>query len=81
MIWGELFWLGGIPLAAFLHLLSMPMLFVVSFLTGFLTMLFDVSAMSYLPSLIERKDLIVGGALGVAQGLQWAMIVVIIGLQ
>ena len=59
---GRALLLGSIPLAAFLHLLSMPMLYAVSFLTGFLTLLFDVSAMSYLPSLIERKDLIEGNS-------------------
>jgi MFS family permease len=49
--------LAVIPLAALFDVLSLPMLFAVALVMGTLTVLFDVSWQSYLPSLVGRKEL------------------------
>jgi MFS family permease len=49
--------LGSIPVAYALGVLTMGQLYVVGFITGILTVLFDVAYMSYLPSLVERDQL------------------------
>lgn len=49
--------LGGIPLAFLAGVLSLPLLAVVSFLVGVLTVFFDVAYQAYLPSLVERGQL------------------------
>ena len=50
--------LGTIPLAAVLHRLNMAHLYVVATVTGIFTVLFDVSYQAYLPSLVNRADLV-----------------------
>jgi len=50
--------LASIPLAAILNLLSVPQLFVTAFLSGVLTVFFDVAYLSYVPILVGRDDLI-----------------------
>jgi MFS family permease len=54
--------LVSIPLAAFLHLLRMEQLYVVTFLTGILTTFFDVAYVAYLPSLVRREELLEGNS-------------------
>ena len=49
--------LGLVPLAAFTHSLSMPVLLTIAALAGALTVLFDVAYQSYLPVLVPREDL------------------------
>ena len=51
-----------IPLAAFAHRISMPQLYVVIALTGFCSVFFDVAYQSYLPSLVEREELVDGNS-------------------
>lgn len=46
-----------VPLAALLGWLSMPLLYAVGLGTGVLTVLFDVGILSYVPGLVERRQL------------------------
>jgi MFS family permease len=52
--------LASIPAAAGLHSLHMAQLYAVSFVVGVLTVFFDVAYQSYLPSLVEREQLVDG---------------------
>ncbi len=52
------FLLLSIPIAAIFDLLSMPLLYVVAFAVGIFTVFFDVSYMSFLPSLVGRDRLV-----------------------
>jgi MFS family permease len=52
--------LASIPVAAGLHSLHMAQLYAVSFAVGVLTVFFDVAYQSYLPSLVEREQLVEG---------------------
>lgn len=54
--------LASIPVAAVAGALSMPQLYVVGFLTGTLTVFFDVADQSYLPSVVGRDQLVDGNA-------------------
>jgi MFS family permease len=54
--------LASIPIAAFAHRLSMAQLYVVIALAGFCTVFFDVAYQSYLPSLVERENLLEGNS-------------------
>jgi MFS family permease len=54
--------LGSIPLAAALGHLTLGQLYVVGFVVGTLTVFFDVSYQSYLPSLVERAQLVEGNS-------------------
>jgi MFS family permease len=54
--------LGSIPLASLLDALSLGQLYLVAFLVGILTTFFDVAYLSYLPTLIERDDLLEGNS-------------------
>ena len=54
--------LGSVPVAWWLHALSMPQLYVVGLLTGVLTVFFDVAYQSYLPHLVGRDNLVEGNA-------------------
>lgn len=49
--------LGSIPLAFLMGVLNLPLLAVVSFLVGVLTVFFDVAYQAYLPSLVLRGQL------------------------
>ncbi|GIE97675.1 MFS transporter [Paractinoplanes rishiriensis] len=49
--------IGLVPVAGLLHLLTMEWLYLIAFLVGILTVLFDVGVLSYVPSVVERKDL------------------------
>src|SRR5215218_1876712 len=50
--------LGTIAFAPFTDALTIGQLYVVGFLVGTLTVFFDVAYQSYLPSLVERRDLV-----------------------
>lgn len=53
---------GSVPLAWAFGALHMEQLYVVALLAGVCTVFFDVSYQSYLPALVERKDLIEGNS-------------------
>lgn len=55
--WGRALALASIPLAYFLDVLTLGQLYAVGLVVGTLTMLFDVSYQSYLPSVVERDSL------------------------
>jgi len=55
---GRALLLVTIPAAAFLGVLTMVQLYVVGFLTGVLSVFFDVASRSYLPTLIDRCQLV-----------------------
>lgn len=59
---GRAFVLGSIPLAALLGLLSMGQLYVVAFLAGLLTVLFNIAHISLLPSLVNHEQLVEGNS-------------------
>src|SRR5450631_693476 len=50
--------LSTIPLAAALHRLNMAHLYAVATLAGILTVLFDVSYQAYVPTLVNRAELV-----------------------
>ena len=54
--------LASVPVAYWLGALTMAQLYVVGFLVGIATVFFDVAYQSYLPSLVERQQLIDGNA-------------------
>jgi len=55
--WGRALALGTIPLAYVLDILTLGQLYVVGLLVGTLTMFFEISYQSYLPSLVGRDEL------------------------
>lgn len=59
---GRLLAIGSIPFAATLGRLALPQLYVVGFVTGILTVFFDVAYQSYLPALVARDQLVDGNA-------------------
>ena len=52
--------LATVPIAYVLGVLTMTQLYVIGFVVGTLTVLFDVAYQSYLPSLVERDQLVDG---------------------
>ncbi len=54
--------LGSIPIAFVLGVLTIWQLYVVGFVVGCFTVFFDVAYQSYLPSIVERDDLVEGNA-------------------
>ena len=54
--------LGSIPAAAALGHLTLTQLYVAGFATGTLTVFFDVGYQSYLPSIVERSQLVEGNS-------------------
>lgn len=54
--------LASIPIAFFLGVLTIWQLYLVGFVTGCLTVFFDVAYQAYLPSLVEREDLVEGNS-------------------
>ena len=55
--WGRAVVLGTVPLAYLLDVLTLGQLYAVEFAAGVLTMMFDLSYQSYLPSVVERDEL------------------------
>ena len=54
--------LGSIPVAAAFGHLTLAQLYIAGFITGTLTVFFDVSYQSFLPSLVDRSQLVEGNA-------------------
>src|SRR6266511_3191118 len=54
--------LGSIPVAAATGHLTLAQLYVAGFATGSLTVFFDVAYQSYLPSIVERAQLVDGNS-------------------
>jgi len=54
--------LASVPVAWQLGVLTIEQLYVVGFVTGVLTVFFDVSYQSYLPSLLERDQILEGNS-------------------
>jgi MFS family permease len=54
--------LGSIPVAAAVGHLALPQLYVAGFVTGTLTVFFDVAYQSYLPSVVDRAQLVDGNS-------------------
>lgn len=50
--------LGSIPVLASLKLLNIHLLYLIAFCVGVLTLFFDVAYHSFLPSIVEREDLL-----------------------
>jgi hypothetical protein len=59
---GRLVALASIPLVHSAATLTIAQLYVVAFVTGVLTVFFDVAYQSYLPELVERYELVEGNA-------------------
>lgn len=59
---GRMIALGSIPVAFVFGILHLYQLYVVAAVVGIFTVFFDVTYQSYLPSLIERTDLIEGNS-------------------
>ena len=59
---GRALLLGSIPITALLGYLSMTQLYIVTFLTALLAILFDVAYQSFLPSLIAHEQLVEGNS-------------------
>ena len=59
---GRALLLASIPLAYWLDVLTIWQLYVVGFVVGILTVFFDVSYQSYLPSLVKRDALVEGNS-------------------
>ena len=60
--WGRALALGSIPVAFAAGALTLVQLYLVGFVAGTLTVFFDVSYQSYLPSLVEREQLSEGNS-------------------
>jgi len=54
--------LGSVPFAWARHALTLGQLYVVALVVGILTVFFDVAYQSYLPTLIDRVDLVEGNS-------------------
>jgi MFS family permease len=54
--------LGSVPLAAAIGHVTIWQLYIVGFVTGTLTVFFDVAYQSYLPSLVAKEQLVEGNA-------------------
>jgi len=59
---GRAILLGSIPCAALLDRLDLGLLYVVGFIVGILTVLFDVAYQSFLPTLVQRLNLVEGNS-------------------
>ncbi|MBA2755953.1 MAG: MFS transporter [Chloroflexi bacterium] len=57
---GRAVMLASVPIAYALDVLTMAQLYIVGFVVGTLTVFFDVAYQSYLPSLVERDQLVDG---------------------
>ncbi|HEY1337610.1 MAG TPA: MFS transporter [Bryobacteraceae bacterium] len=59
---GRALLLGSVPVAALLHRLGMPQLYVIAAAAGLLTVLFDVSYQAFIPSLVGPDNLLEGNS-------------------
>jgi MFS family permease len=53
---------AAVAVLALVHVLAIPQLYLLGFLTGVLTVFFDVSYQAYLPSLVDRAQLVEGNS-------------------
>jgi MFS family permease len=60
---GRAMLLGTIPVAAYLNILSMWQLYIIGFLVGVASIFFNVASKSYLPSVINRNQLVDGNSM------------------
>src|SRR5439155_24970519 len=54
--------LASVPIAYELGRLTLPQLYIVAFVNGILTVFFDVAYQAYLPSIVERDQLVEGNS-------------------
>lgn len=54
--------LASVPLAAWLHILSLNQLYLVAVLVGAMSVLFDLADHAYLPGLVDKRQLVDGNA-------------------
>ncbi|MBA2392590.1 MAG: MFS transporter [Ktedonobacteraceae bacterium] len=59
---GRAILIGSIPVAVLLHRLSLTQFYLVTFLVGCLSAFFDVAYQSFLPTLVEREQLVVANS-------------------
>ncbi|MDR6224750.1 MFS transporter [Desmospora profundinema] len=59
---GRAILLGLIPFGFYIGFLEMNFLYVIAFLVGVLTVLFEIAYQSYLPSLVKRTELVEGNS-------------------
>lgn len=59
---GRMIAMGLVPLAFLFAVLHLYMLYLVAFCSGLFTVFFDICYQSYLPTLIERSDLVEGNS-------------------
>ncbi len=59
---GRTFFIGLVPVLAWLHSLSMPVMYAVALIEGGLTVIFEVAYRSYLPSLVGGAALLSGNS-------------------
>jgi len=59
---GRTLLLLSVPIAALMHMLSLIQLYVVAFLVGTLTVLFEVAHFAYVPALLSRRQLTDGNS-------------------
>lgn len=59
---GRALLLASIPLALVFGLLRMELLYAIAFLVGVLTLVFEVAVTSYLPTLVQRRQLVEANA-------------------
>lgn len=65
MIWadvGRALVLAAVPVAALLHVLALPQLYLTAALVGAASVLFEIADHAYLPSLVAREDLTAANA-------------------
>jgi Na+/melibiose symporter-like transporter len=59
---GRALLLGAVPVLYWTHELGISWLYLLGFLVGCCTVLFDVAGQAYLPRLVDREDLVAGNA-------------------
>jgi MFS family permease len=59
---GRLIVLGSVPVLAFAHVLRIEYVYLAALLVGVGTVMFDLAYQSYLPSLVDRADLVEGNS-------------------
>lgn len=59
---GRALCLAVIPIAAFTHRLNMSLLYIVTAIAGVLTIFFDVSYQTYVPTLVDREQVLEGNS-------------------
>src|SRR5450759_2164721 len=59
---GRALLLAAIPAAALAGVLSLELLYLISFLAGVLSVFFDLAYQSYLPAIVEREQLVEGNS-------------------